>query len=137
MVKNNVGNIAPHWMTVIPYEKNIVRDIIRIYKEKCPYGKGREVFGIMCMDKRKFAIGGAYVHMTSKQLNAIKILTYNYPKKFSLYHISSYFKFNADREDCFVRMVQEINYQCKRAGREKLIYCNKEVYYISPNIMNY
>lgn len=137
VVKNRMPIKAPEWMTVIQYNKDVAKDIMKIYDEKCPYGKGREIFGIMCMEKRKLAVGGAYVHMTKKQLDAIKLLAYNYPKKFSIYHISRYFKFNADAEESFFSMVREINYKCKAAGREKLICNENEEFYMSHDIMNY
>lgn len=136
VAKNNFTG-APDWMYVIPYDNTTSKRIVEIYDANCNYGKGREVFGILGLEKNKFTMGGAYIHMTPKQLKAIKILLYNSEKKFSSYDISSYFDFIGDRENSFLEMVREINYQCKRAGREKLICYENDKYYISPRVLDY
>ena len=116
VAKNNfIG--APDWMYVIPYDNTTSKRIVEIYDANCNYGKGREVFGILGLEKNKFTMGGAYIHMTPKQLKAIKILLYNSEKKFSSYDISSYFDFIGDRENSFLEMVREINYQCRRTKK--------------------
>ena len=137
VAKNDLKIKVPAWIKVIPCDDNIAKRIMEIYDDACPYGKGREVFGILGLEGKKFTIGGAYVHMTPKQLKAIKILLYNPGKKFSSYDISSYFDYIGDAEEGFFQMVQEINYQCKRAGREKLIFYKENKYYISPDVLNY
>jgi len=135
VAKNNFSDKAPAWMTVIPYGKNTANDIMRIYEEKCNYGKGREIFGIICMEGKKFAIGGAYVYMTPKQLKAIKILIYNAGKQFSSYDISSYFDYVGDAVVGFSNMVYEINLQCRREGREAPIIHKNDRYYINPEVL--
>ena len=137
IAKNNLTIKVPKWMTVIPNDKNTAKRIMEIYDEKCPYGKGREIFGILGLEGKKFTMGGAYIHMTPKQLKAIKILLYNCNKQFASYDICIYFDFSGDVEECFLQMVQEINYQCKRAGREKLIFYKDNKYFISPAVLEY
>lgn len=135
VAKNNMTSKVPAWMTVIPYGKDTAKEIMRIYEEKCNFGKGREIFGIICMEGKKIAIGGAYVYMTPKQLKAIKILLYNSGKQFSSYDISSYFDYVSDPVVCFGQMVHEINFQCKRMGREMIISHESDKYFINPEIL--
>lgn len=135
VAKNNMRTEAPPWMHVIPYGKDTAREIMRIYEEKCIYGKGREIFGIICMEGKRFAIGGAYVYLTPKQLKAIKILIYNSDKAFSSYDLSSYFDFVGDADTNFKRMMYEINNQCRRKGREFPIVYENDRYRISPNVL--
>ncbi len=137
VAKNNMPSNPPAWMKVIPFGNPVAKDLMRIYNESCTFGKGREIFGVIGIEGKKFTYGGAYIHMTPNQLNAIKILIYNPNKKFTLYDISSYFKFNGDREECFMKMVDEINHQCKRARREKLICNDAHLYYINPSVLEY
>ncbi len=137
VAKNNLSIKVPSWIKVIPYDKTTAKKIMEIYDENCPYGKGREIFGILGLEGKKFTMGGAYIHMTPKQLKAIKILLYNPGKQFTSYDICSYFEFTGDAENCFLEMVQEINYHCRRAGREKLIIYSGDKYYISPSVLEY
>ena len=135
VAKNSMPFATPAWMTVIPYGKDTAKDIMKIYEERCNYGKGREVFGIICMEGKKFAIGGAYVYMTPKQLKAIKILIYNCDEKFSSYDLSSYFEYVGDSVVRFKQMVYEINNQCKRVGREAPISYQNDKYFINPEVL--
>ncbi|MBE6674022.1 MAG: hypothetical protein E7596_02825 [Ruminococcaceae bacterium] len=137
VAKNNLTIQTPSWMRVIPLDKNVAKSIIRIYEENRTFGNGREVFGILGLEGRLFTIGGAYVHLTPRQMKALKIFLYNPNKKFALYDISSYLDFNTDREYGFIKMVEDINYKCRRAGRETLIMCKNNEYFISPTVLNY
>lgn len=137
VAKNNPSIKIPNWMRIIPYDNTTAKCISEIYEENCPFGKGREVFGIACLEGKEFTLGGAYVHLTPRQMKAVKLLIYNSNKEFPLYDVSSYLEFHGDSEVCFVQMVEEINAQCKRLGREKLILCKNNKYYISPSVVNY
>lgn len=137
VAKNNMPIKAPLWMHVIPYGNTTAEHIMELYEKNCPFGKGREIFGILCLEGKKFCIGGAYVHMPPKQLKAIKILLYNSGKQFSSFDICSYFDFVNDPISNFGQMVHEINYQCRRAGREKIIIAKNDKYYINPDVINY
>lgn len=135
VAKNNVHIKPPAWMTVIPLGKNTAKDIMDIYEARCSFGKGVEVFGIVCLENMRFAIGGAEVYMKPRQLMALKILLYNNDKRFSSYDISSYFDFLSDKEVCFANMVREINFQCRRVGREDPIIHKGNEYYINPEVL--
>jgi hypothetical protein len=138
VAKNNVTTILPDWIELIPLDKDVSKNIMEIYDKKCPYGKGREIFGAIAMEGRHFAFGGIYFHLTVKQMKAIKILLYNPHKKFELYDISSYLEFNtADSEAGFATMIDEINGRCKRVNREKLVLRDGSRYYINPDIIFY
>ena len=135
VAKNGATFKPPAWMTLIPLGKNTAKDIMKIYDERCNLAKGIEVYGIVCLEGKNFAIGGAEVYMTPRQLMAIRILLYNSDKKFSSYDISSYFDFKKDPEVRFARMVREINFQCIRAGRENLIIHKDDKFYIDPQVL--
>ena len=137
VAKNNLSISTPPWMRVIPLDKNVAKTIMKIYDENANFGKGREVFGILCLEARLFTIGGAYVYLSPNQRKALKIFLYNPNKKFPLYDISSYLDFKTDKEYGFIKMVEDINYKCRRAGRETLIVSKKGEYFISPNGLNY
>ncbi|MBQ8145351.1 MAG: hypothetical protein IJ039_01065 [Clostridia bacterium] len=137
VAKNNVIGKTPDWMEIIPLDKNTAKSIMKIYDEKCPFGKGREIFGALAMEGKRFAFGGIYFHLTPKQMKAIKILLYNPHKKFELYDISSYLEFNTDKEIGFSTMIDEINMRCKKVNREKLVLREGSRYYINPNIIFY
>ena len=136
VAKNKVVSKTPNWMEIIPLDDNVVKNIIKIYEEKCPYGKGREIFGVLAMEGKKFAFGGIYFHLTPKQMKAIKLLLYNPNKKFELYDISSYLEFNTDKEIGFEAMISEINLRCKKVNREKLVLREGSKYFINPNVIN-
>lgn len=135
VAKNNVTCNVPKWMEIIPLDGNVAKNVMRIYDERCQYGKGREIFGVLAMEGKRFAYGGIYFHLTPKQMNAIKILLYNPSKKFELYDISSYLKFNTDNEIGFATMIDEINMRCKKVNREKLVLREGSKYFINPNII--
>ena len=137
VAKNDLRCSVPEWIRVIPYGQDTVNSIINIYEENCTFAKEIESFGIISLEDNKIAIGGAYIRMTTKQLNAVKILLYNKDKLFSSYDISSYFGNTSDAIVSFELMVQEINFQCKRAGREKLICYENDKYFISPEMLDY
>ena len=137
VAKNNLSVQTPPWMHVIPLDKNVAKAIMQIYEENRCFDKGREIFGILGLEGRLFTIGGAYVHLTPRQMKALKIFLYNPNKQFALYDISSYLDFNTDREYGFIKMVEDINYKCRRAGRETLIVCKHGKYFISTSVLEY
>lgn len=137
VAKNNVSIHVPEWMRIIPCDNTVTMKIMELYKELCPYGQGREIFGIVCMEKDKFALGGVYINLSPRQRQLAKFLLYNAGKKFQIYDISSYFNFNTDKESGFDRMVMEINRKCTKMRREHLIIRQNDVYCINPYVTNY
>ena len=77
------------------------------------------------------------MNLTPKQLNVIKLFMYNPNKKFELYDASSYFDFNADREEGFMRLVHVLNSKSIKLGKEILIKCENNKYFISPELITY
>ena len=137
VAKNRMTIVPPPWMRVIPLDKNVAKTVMQIYDELCPYGKGRDVIGIIGIEGKKFTIGGAYVNLTPKQMKAVKVLLYNRDKKFQLYDISSYLDFNTDPERGFILMVDDVNSKCRNSGRESLIKWKDNYYFISPDVAYY
>lgn len=135
VVKSNPPRNLPPWMHVIPNDKNVVKNIVRIYEEKCTLNKGREIFGIICIEGLYFTMGGAYIYMTKKQMDIIRLMLYNNKKTFNLYDISSYFKFNTDKEYGFYKAVRNINYKCRLADREPIILYKDDKYWINPAVL--
>ena len=137
IAKNNITAKVPSWMRVIPLDNSTPKRIMEIYEENRTFDKGREVIGILGLEGKLFAMGGAYIRMTQKQLKIIRFLLYNAGKRFSSYDISNYFEFNGDREACFHQQVDDINYRCKRQYKEKLILYQDDKYFISPTVLEY
>ena len=137
IVKNRITYPIPSWLTVIPNDKNIAKNIIKIYEEKCPYNKGREIIGILGMEKNLFALGGTFIHLTPKQYKIARLLIYNPNKQFPLYDICHYVDFNTDPEKGFAMMVEDLNIKCRKTGREDLIKSKNGKYFISPSVINY
>lgn len=137
VAKNGFQGTAPSWMRVIPLDNSLTRRIIGLYEELCPYNKGREIFGILCIEGNKFALGGAYLQLSYRQKRLVRFLAYNKEKEFQLFDISSYFDFYTDKDEGFIKMVSEINKRCKRIFKEPLIHCHNETYSISPSVINY
>ena len=137
VAKNNLKFKVPEWMTVIPLDKNTAKEIMRIYDEKCPYGKGRDIIGIIGIEGRKFALGGTYVYLTPKQMKVVKVLLYNREKTFPLYDISSYIDFRTEPEKGFLMMISDLNMKCRNAGRENIIKHHKGQVCICPGVAFY
>ena len=137
IVKNNVNFPVHDWMVIIPNDKNIAKNIIKIYEERCPYNKGREIIGIMGLEGNLFALGGTFIHLTPKQFKIARLLIYNSEKRFPLYDICHYVDFNTDPEKGFIMMVEDLNLKCRKAGREDLIKCADDKYFISPGVVYY
>lgn len=137
VAKNNIDFPVSSFMIIIPNDKNIARNIIKIYEERCPFNKGREIIGIMGLEGNVFALGGTFIHLTPKQYKIARLLIYNPDKQFPLYDICNYVDFNTDPEKGFEMMVEDLNLKCRKAGREDLIKCKNNKYYISPGVINY
>ena len=137
IAKNNFPAKPKEWMNVIPLDKNLSNEIIKLYEQNCIYGRGREIVGVTGMEGKYFTVGGSYMNLTPKQLNVIKLFMYNPNKKFELYDASSYFDFNADREEGFMRLVHVLNSKSIKLGKEILIKCENNKYFISPELITY
>ena len=137
VAKNRMTIVPPPWMRVIPLDKNVAKTVMQLYDELCPYGKGRDVIGIIGIEGNEFTVGGTYINLTPKQMKAIKILLYNRDKKFQLYDISSYLDFNTDPEKGFITMVDDINSKSRNSGRESVIKWKDNYYFISPDVAYY
>lgn len=135
VAKNNVSVPLQKWMRLIPLDNTTTMKIIKLYNELCPYGKGREIFGIVCMEGNLIALGGAYIRLSYRQRLLIRFLLYNSGKTFNLYDISNYFDFKTDNEIGFDKMVLEINRKCVKRRRELLIKREKDAYSINPSVM--
>lgn len=136
VAKDNLAVKLPPFIKHLPLDNSLGNNIYKIYMEQCPYGKGRELFGVLGLEDKKFAFGGKYISMTPQQLNVIKLFLYNPDKEFELYDASCYFDFNTDREVGFMSIVRSINYKCKNEGREKLIIQEGGRYRINKAVLS-
>ena len=139
IVATNRKNLKlPDWITVIPLDACVGKSIYTIYNEKINYGKGREIFGIACMEGNKFALGGVYVKFSPRERQIIKLFMYNPSKKFMAYDACGYFNFDGDPEIRFEAAVCKINIKCvQRSNRIPLILSKGGNYYINPEVINY
>ena len=137
VAKNEVPKDLPSWITVIPLDNSVAKSIIDLYERVCPYNKGREVFGIVCMEGNSFTVGGAYIKLSPRQRNLVRMLIYNSDKKFHPYELCEYFDLKKDKEVALDNTVLVINRKCAKIFREPLISREPNAYYISPSIIKY
>lgn len=135
VAKNFVKQKLPSWIKVIPLDSCLIKNLVEIFETNCNYGKGREFFGIIALEGKKFSFGGKYISMTPQQLRIIKLFLYNPDKVFELYDASSYFDFVCDQEIGFADAVDSINQKCIREGREKIIVYKSGRYRINQDVL--
>ncbi|MBQ7225792.1 MAG: hypothetical protein IJX02_04215 [Clostridia bacterium] len=137
LVKSNLRIKPAPWLRVIPDDKNVAKEIMKIYEESCPYGKGREIFGIIAIEGKKMTVGGEYLNVVTRQRQLIKLLLYNADKRFALYDIASYIRFDANSEERLAKMVKDLNVACRMMGKEPIITVKNDYYQISQKAITY
>lgn len=133
------GIRLPQWSVNILSLKYIANDIIKIYKERCPYQKLNkvDVLGYACMKDGDFALGGKEIRLSHREREIISLFMFNYPKKFELYDAINYFRIAKHQEENFHNAIYTLNKKAKDNDREKLIVCEGNRFYFNPEIGNF
>lgn len=127
-----------NWMIRIPLDNSVAVSIYNIFNEKCKYGNELEIFGIVCMREKEFALGGVLIKLTKRERQIVRLFLYNAGKKFNSYDACNYFDFAGEAEKCFIDAIYEINLKCvKGAHRIPLFLHNAGVYYVNPEVLDY